>query len=293
MEKMEEAIIQDYEKTTGETVKKWNTPGTPGKVLCKSEGAPVKIEAYRSIVGKALYYMTKVAPELANAVRELSSHMANPNDDHWKELGRLVGYLKHRPPAGLTFRRPTELRSISLSDSNYGTDPDTRRSISGRVSTLGGMITGWSSRKQATVTLSSTEAEYIALTECAQEMRMMNMLLQELFRKPQRGTIYEDNTGAIFLVRNQQVGSRTKHIDIRYHYLRDLNESGEMEVKFVRTDDNISDLMTKNLSEKLYDKHVSSIRDGSTLTRLREDVKRPESARRSDGQDSVKSPSVT
>ena len=93
-----------YTEMTGLPIKEYNTPGFPGSVLVKSESnTPTNIEKYRSIVGKLLYMMTKCAPEIANAVRELSSHLANPNKQHWQAVGRVVGYLHYHGCKGITF----------------------------------------------------------------------------------------------------------------------------------------------------------------------------------------------
>jgi hypothetical protein len=93
-----------------------------------------------------------------------------------------------------------------------------KKSISGRINTLGGMISNWTSKKQSTPALSSTEAEYQAMSECAQESMFTCSLLMELTKRTTIAIIYEDNLGAIFLAKNQQVSARTKHIDIRHNY---------------------------------------------------------------------------
>ena len=164
---------------------------------------------------------------------------------------------------GLKLKCPKELTSISYCDSNYAQDADDRKSISGRVNTIGGMITNYSSKKQATVTLSSTEAEYISLSDCCQETKFQWMLLRELTGSKEPGTIYEDNTGAIFLVKNQQVGPRMKHIDVRHHFIRGPIEENIVDVKFVRSEENVSDIMTKNLPEKSFNKHKASLLEGT------------------------------
>ena len=138
---------------------------------------------------------------------------------------------------GLIFRKPRELRSISYCDSDYAKDEINRKSISGRINTMGGMTTSWSSKKQATVSLSSTEAEYQSLSDCAQEAVFTQNLIEELTGIKLRAIIYEDNLGAIYLVKNQQVSARTKHIDIRHHYLRDL-QGDRIDIRFVRSEDN-------------------------------------------------------
>ena len=153
-------IIKKYEEVTQKPAKNYSTPGTPGKTLMKHQGQPKDIDNYRSLVGKIMYLTTKLAPELSNASRELASHLSCPNDDHWLALGRCVGYLKHTKYTTLKYRTPRELRSISLCDSDYAKDENDRKSISGRLNTIGGTITNWTSKKQSTVALSSTEAEY-------------------------------------------------------------------------------------------------------------------------------------
>ena len=276
MPAMEAEIIAMVEEQLGKKLKEQPTPGYPGKILAKHDGEPVDLDAYRSIVGKLLYFMTKVAPELANACRELSSHMANPGPEHWKAIERIAGYLKGRKVKSLTFRAPSRLIPISYCDSNYATDAEDRKSISGMIHTIGGTIVNWSCKKQATVTLSSTEAEYIALSECSKEVKFEWMLLKELTGVEQPAIIHEDNTGAIFLVNNQQVGPRTKHIDVRHHFIRGLIKQGTLKVRFIRSEYNPSDIMTKNAPAVIFGKHSEAILTG-TIERWREDVEDSES----------------
>ena len=221
MPKMIEEIAETFERSVGRPAKAAPTPGFPGKMLAKYDGEPIRQSDYRSLTGKILYYMTKVGPELANAARDLSSHMDCPGEEHWKALERCVGYLTslNEEDRALTLRRPKELRSISYADADYAKCEDTRSSISGAICTLGGTLTTWYSRKQATTTLSSAEAELHSYTTCCQEAMFMNMLLEELLGEaPNTAIIYEDNQGCIFLVKNQSVGQRTKHISVRLFF---------------------------------------------------------------------------
>ncbi|KAI2496491.1 GAG-pre-integrase domain [Fragilaria crotonensis] len=217
MNKLEDEIVETYEKITGKEVKTYDTPGYPNKYLSKNEGPTVNMTDYRSMVGKIMYLTTKLAPDLANAARELAQHLSNPGEDHWKALDRMVGHIKLRPYEGLTYRRPKELRPISMVDSDYAKNTDNRKSISSGLHTLGGTLVHWESKTQHVVTLSSTEAEYISLARGACENKFIMMLLDEGIRRPDEkrhmGKVYEDNLGAIYLVKNQHVGARTKHID--------------------------------------------------------------------------------
>jgi len=145
---------------------------------------------------------------------------------------------------------------------------------SGLVTTLGGAIVLWGSKKQSTVTLSSTEAEYIALSNCAQEAKFLQMLISELgFKTVRPGIIYEDNMGAIYLSKNDHVSARTKHIDIRHHFLRELQDQGDIEVVKIDTSENPADISTKNTRESTHTKHAERIRMGHLPVHDREDVK--------------------
>ena len=264
-------IIKKYEEVTKKPAKNYSTPGTPCKTLIKHQGEPKDIDNYRSIVGKIMYLTTKLAPELSNASRDLASHLSCPNESHWEALGRCVGYIKHTKFTTLKYRAPRELRSISLCDSDYAKDENDRKSISGRLNTLGGTITNWTSKKQSTVALSSTEAEYHSLSECAQESIFTQNLIKELLNLSMTAIIYEDNLGAIYLAKNQQVSSRTKHIDIRHHFLRDLIQDKKIEIRFVRSENNSSDITTKNTPAPIHNLHTAMIKDGK-LKCWKEDV---------------------
>jgi hypothetical protein len=131
-------------------------------------------------------------------------------------------------------------------------------------------------KKQQTVSLSSSEAEYQALIEFTQEAVFTRNLVEELTGQKKPAIIYEDNLGTIFLVKNQQVSSRTKHIDIRHHFMRDLQDSKELDVRFKWSENNSADIMTKNTTKYIYDKHIKQIRHGS-LPFWKEDVKQDSS----------------
>jgi hypothetical protein len=223
---------------------------------------------YRKLAGKIMYLVTKLLIEGSNAARELARQFGNPNDAHWAELGRFVGYLKrHRELVKLTYRKPMDLRVLSNVDSNYATEKETRRSVSGAIHTIGGTIVSWMSKTQQSVTLSSTEAEYVSLATGACECKFIQQLLEEIAFCTTPGILLEDNTGAIYLVKNQQVGQRTKHIDVRWHFIRELYDAGKIAVKFVRSEKNEADINTKNVSVKLLNVLASNVREGNLFAR--------------------------
>ena len=252
-----ETFVRKYEESTGKKAKLADTPGYPNQVLQKNERETVDIDNYRSLVGKLLFYIVKVAPDCANVGRDLARHMANPGTGHWKAMGRMAGYLKGKNLHGHMMKAPKNLSVVNYTDASYGV-----KSVSGSICTIGGIVTDWGSRTQKITTLSSTESEYIALGECGQDLKFVSMLLKEIGVGEVPGTIFEDNEGAIFLAKNQQVSMCTKHIDVHYHFIRDLVEEGLLKLEYVGTDENHADFMTKNASKdtlrKLFTEGVQS-----------------------------------
>ena len=147
-----------------------------------------------------------------------------------------------------------------MTDSDCAKDEESRKSISRALHTMGEMITGWSSKMQATATLSTTEAEYIAMSYCCQEVKFQKSLIEELVGFSIRtSTVFSDNNAAMFLTRNHQVSQRMEHIDVRHHWIRELQESSVLTVKFVGTDYNTADLFTKKLSVSSFERHHRTV----------------------------------
>ena len=135
--------------------------------------------------------------------------------------------------------------------------------MSGAIYTLGGAIIGWSSKTQRTTTISSTEAEYVAMSSANQELLFMQNLMGKLGVAVQPRLLFNNNQGAIALVKNRQVGQQTKHIDIRHHFIWDTWESGKMDVRFVGTLENEADICTKNLEGPDHTKFRERLRAGT------------------------------
>ena len=271
MEDMRKEIIDKFEGVTGKPVGSYQTPAMSNQQLRKNLGEPIKRTDYQSILGQLLYYTTKIAPPMSNAVRELSSHMSNPSDEHWKAMERTVGYLKGHGKYEFTLRAPEELRGIHVRDANYATCEETRRSVSGGVETLGGTIVGFSSKKQNVVSLSSAEAELISYVEGCQNARFTQQFLSEIIGYEPTAVIMEDNLGCIYLIKNQKTSSRTKHLAVRHLFGRDLYIANKVIPTFVRSEENISDGLTKNQPAQLFVEHENVLLNG-ILPYRREDV---------------------
>ena len=151
---------------------------------------------------KALYLCKRSRPDIQTAVPFLTTRVKAPDLDDWKKLVKMIGYLKGKENHSIRYRTPTEMKSISFFDDNYATNMGDRRSVTGMVNTIGNMITNWASKTQATVSLSISEAEYIALSICAQESVLQSNLLNELGETNcYPAEVLEDNSGAIFLMK--------------------------------------------------------------------------------------------
>lgn len=204
---------------------------------------------YRSILGSVMWGQLATRPNLSFAVSLLSRFQSNPGIEHWKALMHVMGYVLNTIDYGLTYSRDTNLTPLAFVDADYGGCRDTRRSTSGYVFMMAGGPVTWSSKRQATVALSTVEAEYVAMSRCAQQMIWMQTWLDEVqMEHDTPGIIMGDSRGAIALAKNTKDHGKVKHIDIRHHYLRELVKSEQIIFEQVSSTDNLADLFTKPLS---------------------------------------------
>ena len=233
-----------------------STPMECGKNFHKiSEGEnKCNTTLYQQAIGCLTYAAITTRPDIAASVNCLSQFMSAPSLEHWSGIKRIFRYIKGTLDYGLLFRSNNNVL-VGYSDSDWAGDTDTRRSTSGYVFYVGEALVSWSSRKQCTVAKSTTEAEYVALSGASQEAIWLRRLLNDLHYHDSSATIiYEDNQGAIDLSRNSKHHSRTKHIDISFHFIRERIVTGEINVIHCSTNDMIADIMTKALPKPKYEK---------------------------------------
>jgi len=216
---------------------------------------------YRLGVGMLLYLLKHSRPDLSNAVRELSKVMDGATNDHMECLHRTIKYVldtKHRCLVmAPTTTNHLEWHLRAYCDSDYSGDRDTRHSVTGFIIYLQGTPISWKSKSQRSITLSSTEAEYVALSEVTAEIMFIKQILEFLEMKMELPIkVHVDNVGAIYLANNSTIGQRTKHIDVRYHYVREYIEDGIVTIIFVKSGDNDADIFTKNTPGELHNKHI-------------------------------------
>jgi Reverse transcriptase (RNA-dependent DNA polymerase) len=247
-----------------DSVKFYKTPAMPRTVIVRPSAEENKLNEerqtkYRSGVGMLLYLVKHSRPDIANSVRELSKVADGATEMHWKALLRVIKYVLSTENHGLKIK-PTLTESFymeGISDSEYAGDKDNRISVYGYVLYFCGAPIAWKSKAGKSVTLSSTEAEYVASSEIAKEAIFVKNLLDSIgieIELPIK--IRVDNVGAIYLANNYSTSQRTKHIDIRAHFLREYIENGILKVEFIRSEDIDADILTKNTSEELFHLHA-------------------------------------
>ena len=174
-------------------------------------------------------------PDIAAAVSIASRYAANRGPGYWRAIQHILRYLKGTSTLGLYLRAQRTLNLIGFSDSDWAGDISTRRSTSGHVFQINGSTVSWKSKKQNSVALSSTEAEYMALSEATKELLWLKMLFDNIGINQSSITLNEDNQGCIALAKNPGDHPKTKHISIRYHYIREHVKSGIMDLHYIDT----------------------------------------------------------
>ncbi|WVY89510.1 hypothetical protein V8G54_035024 [Vigna mungo] len=178
----------------------------------------------------------------------ISRFMSCPTESHWVAAKRILRYLKGTTELGIFYKKGGNTNVLAYSDSDFAGDLDDRRSTSGSVFLLGFGAVSWSSKKQPIVTLSTTEVEYIAAASCACQCVWIKRILEKLGLKEQNNMlILCDNNSTIQLPKNIVFYGKNKHIDIRFHFLRDLVKDGVVRMSYCKSQIQIADIMTKPL----------------------------------------------
>lgn len=177
-----------------------------------------------------MYSMVGTRPDIAHAVGLVSRFMSSPCKEHWMAVKWVLRYIRDTTDFKLTFTKPDKFAVRGYCDSDYAADLDRRRSITGYVFQAGGNTISWRSGLQHIVALSTTEAEYMALVEAAKEALWLKGIAGELGFLQEQVEIFCDSQSAICLAKNSVHHERTKHIDVRYHFIRDVVADGSLKV---------------------------------------------------------------
>ncbi|KAJ3522289.1 hypothetical protein NMY22_g11955 [Coprinellus aureogranulatus] len=213
---------------------------------------------YMSGVGAAMYLAIATRPDLIYAVAKLAQYNSNPGPEHWKALKHLFRYIKGTIDLKLTYRGGEMTSELfqAYSDADHAGCLDTRRSTSGFLIKMGSGAVSWSSKKQTTVADSSTEAEYVSASAAGREIFWMRTLLKEIGVEVKGPSpLMVDNQSALRVLNNPEHHGRMKHIDVKYHWVRDAVKQGKIEVHFLPTQDMIADIFTKPLPRPAIEQH--------------------------------------
>jgi hypothetical protein len=240
-----------------------NATRTPMEARCQlskeSSEAPVDATLYRSLIG-SLRYLVHTRPDISFAVGFLSRFMEAPASDHLAALKHLLRYIAGTLNLGCVYRRGDSEKLTGFSNSDHAGDVDTRKSTSGVLFFLGHSPISWQSQKQKVVTASSCEAEYIAAATAACQGIWLARLLGELLNKKAAPfSLFIDNKSTISLCKNPVLHDRSKHIDLRYHLIRDYVEKGMVAPEFIRTAEQKADILTKPLGRVRFQELRSKI----------------------------------
>jgi hypothetical protein len=259
---------EECEKNTPESISESQNDSRGGTTV--QQDTP-KVMNYRAAVGSLLYAALSTRPDITYAVAELSKHVSAPTEEHWQQCRRVLRYLQGTTSVGLMYGQQGDASLITYSDADWAGDRTSdAKSTSGAVHLIGGAPVSWSSKKQSTVALSSTEAEYIAASTAVQETLWLRQLLHDITgRAPAATPLYCDNQSSMVLMADNRQHQRTKHINVKYHFIREHVRDGAVEVRWVKSEEQLADVLTKPLGNVAF-------------TRLRDRLVQPVSASHGD-----------
>ncbi|GJR71665.1 putative ribonuclease H-like domain-containing protein [Tanacetum coccineum] len=235
------------------------TPIESNKPLVKDEdGVDVDVHVYRSMIG-SLMYLTASRPDIMFAVCACARFQVTPKASHLNAVKRIFRYLKHQPKLGLWYPRDSPFELEAYSDSDYGGASLDRKSTTGGCQFLGRRLISWQCKKQTIVANSTTEAEYVAAANCCGQVLWIQNQMMDYGFNFMNTKIHIDNESTISVIKNPVAHSRTKHIEIRFHFIRDCYKKRLIEVIKIHTDSNVADLLTKGFDVTRFNFLVVSI----------------------------------
>jgi hypothetical protein len=211
------------------------------------DGKEVDVKRYRGMIG-SLLYLTASRPDIMFSVCMCARYQSCPKESHLKAVKRILRYLSGTPKYGLWYSKGNDCSLVGFSDSDFAGCKSDRKSTSGTCHLFSNSLVSWHSKKQVSVALSTAEAEYVAAGSCCAQILWIKQHLLDFNLKLERIPIFCDNTSAINLTKNPVLHSRTKHIEIRHHFLRDHVEKGDIVFEHVNTENQLADIFTKPLA---------------------------------------------
>ena len=262
----DDGIFINQSKYTKNLLKRFNmlesssatTPMATTTKLDQHLGAEVDVTSYRGMIG-SLLYLTASRPDIMYATCLCARFQAQPREPHLVAVKRIFRYLKGNPDFRLWYPRESDFKLIGYSDAEFAGCKVDRKSTSGGCQFLGERLISWSSKKQKSISTATAEAEYIAAGSCCAQILWMKNQLQDYGLSYSKIPIYCDNQSDIAMTGNPVQHSLTKHISIRYHFIREHVMEGTIELHFVPTDQQLADIFTKPLAKAIFIKLVNEL----------------------------------
>lgn len=206
---------------------------------------------YRELIGGFMYIMMGTRPDLCYIVGYLARFQDAAGEQHWQQAKRVLGTRNMK----LIYQKQSNQPIVqAFADADYASDETDRKCVSGYLMKVHGNTVIWSSKKQQSVAMSSTEAEYVAMSSCCSEAIWLGGLLHDML--PLKNIfpihVFEDNQGAIAMAKTEET-KRVKHIDVKYHFIRDAVEQQKININYVPTRDQEADILTKPLTTTFFE----------------------------------------
>ncbi|XP_032794774.1 secreted RxLR effector protein 161-like [Daphnia magna] len=226
-------------------------PADPFSHLIKNSSANEIPFPYREAVGSLMFTSICTRPDISFAVNQVAQFSKNPNQIHWEAARRIIVYFIGSADQGINYTGNGESILTAYTDVDFTGDVNGRRSTMGNIFLINGGAVALSSQRQKCVALSTTETEYVAANMATEEIAWLRSLLKDIGCKQDRPTrLLCDNQSTIRLMRNPEFHQHTKHIDVKYHYIRNMQEEGAVNVTYVKTTSHLANGLTKTPNEQ-------------------------------------------
>jgi hypothetical protein len=240
-----------------------STPMEPKLIIQPPAEEMKDIRLYQAMVGSIMYANGTTRPEVSFVTNQLARHASKPGKEHLTYAKKAIKYLYDTRTMGLLYKGTVKLTLKGAVDSEYAGDKFDRKSVTGWLISLNGTPVMWQTKKHPIVTMSSTESEYVGYTMIAKNIAWIRNVLSFLdIDMSQPTKVRVDNQGAMKIAETPKQHGRTKHIDVRYHYIREKINEGMIELEYCSTKDMVADMLTKSLDQKRFIRFRDTIMDG-------------------------------
>lgn len=235
------------------------TPLPTGTTLLSDSDEEVKDAAhlpYQSLIGCLQWLSNSTRPDIAHAVSQLFRFNSNWTTTHWTLAKHVLRYLKGSSTLGINFGGPPDLLK-AYSDADFSRCPETRQSVTGYIFCMNNRCISWNSQRQHVVALSTSEAEYMAASDAARHLNWIREFLFDIFYQQTSPTPFHiDSTSALSVITEQAIKKRSKHIDRRFHHIREQHQTGRIEIIRIPTTEMLAEFLTKPLTCFLLEKAI-------------------------------------